>query len=158
MSDFKQTLTNWFNLKSGKVTHVALGLLAYLGAREAMGLGLSMVLPGGAFMVAGLAGAFIGFGNYYMLQSRKVVASKPQNMARNAALTAATAFGAAAAGGIFSAGAIAMPVVFALAAAGGVLQYMANPKHAGGFKLPSFKKTKPKKQAKLRIPSSWDKL
>jgi hypothetical protein len=159
MSNFKQSLSHWFNLKSGKAAHIGLGLLTYLGSSQAIGLGLTMAgLPGGAFLVGGIAGAFIGFGNYYMLQAGKKLDTKPKNMARNAALTAAAAFGAAAAGTIFTAGAIALPVTFALAAVGGTLQYLANPKHAGGgLNLDIFKK-KEKKAKPYVVPKTWDKL
>ena len=156
MAAFTQTLKNLFNLQSGKAAHVALGLLTYLGSSQAIGLGLTMAgLPGGAFMVGGIAGAFIGFGNYYMLQARKKIDSQPQNMARNAALTLAAAFGAAAAGTIFTAGAVAMPVTLALAAAGGALQYMANPKHDKAGIFSKFKKSAPKPRA---VPNNWDNL
>lgn len=129
MSSYKRSLSNWFNLKSGKASHVALGLLTYLGSSQAIGVGLTMAgLPGGAFLVGGIAGAFLGFGNYYTMQGHRFENSTLKNVGRNVGFTLSSAFGAAAAATIFSAGAASLPIMAGLGLAAGVAQYMALPK------------------------------
>jgi hypothetical protein len=136
MPSFKRSLSNLFNLRSGKASHVALGLLTYLGSSQAIGVGLTMAgLPGGAFLVGGIAGAFLGFSNYYALQGRRYETSFGKNAARNVGYTLSAAFGAATAATIFSAGAATLPVMGALAIGAGVMQYMALPKQSAKTKV-----------------------
>lgn len=142
MKNFTQKLTDMFNLRSSKVAHITLGILSWLGTTQAIGLGLTMAgLPGGGYLIGSLAGSLLGFHNYYAMQRRTTLDTPAKTLGRNVGVTASTAFGAAAAGLIFSAGAIATPAVVVLAAAFGTAQYLALPKSSGKLwnKPSSFK-------------------
>ncbi len=129
MQNFGKKLSDLFNLRSGKVTHAALGILTWLGTSQAIGFGLQMAgLPGGGFLIGGLIGSYIGWNNYQSMQLRQTASTPLKTLGRNLAYTATSAFGAAAAGVIFSGGAMAAPGILALGAAAGVVQYLASSK------------------------------
>lgn len=87
-------------------------------------------LPGGGFLVGGLIGSFAGWHNYQVMQFRQTSSTPLKTFGRNAGLTLCSAFGAVAAGVIFTGGAMALPGLAALGLAAGAVQYMSLPKSA----------------------------
>lgn len=131
MNQIGKKLSDLFNVRSGKVTHVALGILTWLGTSQAIGFGLQMAgLPGGGFLIGGLIGSFAGWHNYQVMQLRQTSDTPLKNFGRNVGLTLCTAFGAVVAGATFSGGAMALPGLAALGLAAGAVQYLSLPKTA----------------------------